>query len=450
MRVFALLILIALLAGFAQAGENPRVIIMTDHGKIKADGSQWIGDTDDLQSMCRLLLYSNKLDLEGLICVTANSVKYALYPEGIHERIDAYAKVRPNLLLHEKGFPEPEYLHRLVKLGNVDPNKYGLEATGPGKSSEGSRWIIAVVDQPDPRPVYICAWGGTNTLAQALTDVRRERSPEQLAAFVRKIRLIPVHRQDSSTDWIPEQFPTLKVIEILWNWNGMSVGPSDHKIHPYYFRAKGGDESLVSHDWVRQNIRGRGPLSDLYPFHYHIMEGDTPSFLYLLPNDLGDPEKPELGSWGGRYTAAGPVHKEVDETVEGITETYASVWRWRPAYQNDFAARMDWCVKPYAQANHNPVAAIKGEARRTVKPGATVSLSAEGSTDPDGNELTYNWSFYPPAPVEVKIDNPNKIKASFVAPQLTKPETFHVLLTAKDNGTPNLYSYKRIELRIVP
>ena len=34
----------------------------------------------------------------------------------------------------------------------------------------------------------------------------------------------------------------------------------------------------------------------------------------------------------------------------------ATIWRWRSAYQNDFAARMDWTIKPYAEANHPPVA----------------------------------------------------------------------------------------------
>ena len=39
----------------------------------------------------------------------------------------------------------------------------------------------------------------------------------------------------------------------------------------------------------------------------------------------------------------------------------SSVYRWRPAFQADFAARLDWCVKPFKKANHPPVVRISGE-----------------------------------------------------------------------------------------
>jgi hypothetical protein len=32
-----------------------------------------------------------------------------------------------------------------------------------------------------------------------------------------------------------------------------------------------------------------------------IMEGDTPSFLGLIPNGLNAQDKPDWGGWGGRY-----------------------------------------------------------------------------------------------------------------------------------------------------
>ena len=69
------------------------------------------------------------------------------------------------------------------------------------------------------------------------------------------------------------------------------------------------------------------------------------------------------------------------------TSNKATIWRWRSAYQNDFAARMDWTIKPYAEANHPPVARLEHANRLTVKSGERVNLSAEGSTDPDGDAL---------------------------------------------------------------
>ena len=55
----------------------------------------------------------------------------------------------------------------------------------------------------------------------------------------------------------------------------------------------------------------------------------------------------------------------------------ATIWRWREAYQNDFAARMDWTVKDFAHANHNPVLVVNG------KPGtAPIEMEADaGQTD---------------------------------------------------------------------
>ena len=51
--------------------------------------------------------------------------------------------------------------------------------------------------------------------------------------------------------------------------------------------------------------------------------------------------------------------------VTGVLTVHASdipVWRWRTAFQNDFAARMTWSVADYAHANHNPIAVVNGQA----------------------------------------------------------------------------------------
>jgi len=58
--------------------------------------------------------------------------------------------------------------------------------------------------------------------------------------------------------------------------------------------------------------------------------------LNLIANGLGDPERPDWGGWG--VGVDGHWH----------TSNRATIWRWRAAFQNDFAARMDWTIKPYA------------------------------------------------------------------------------------------------------
>ena len=84
-----------------------------------------------------------------------------------------------------------------------------------------------------------------------------------------------------------------------------------------------------------------------------------PRRLTLRP---GDPAHPEWGSWGGRFKHADRGRfEDARDTVNGITEARATVWRWRPAFQNEFAALMDWCVKGPKEANHPPVALIDND-----------------------------------------------------------------------------------------
>ncbi len=138
------------------------------------------------------------------------------------------------------------------------------------------------------------------------------------------------------------------------------------------------------------------------------MEGDTPSFLYLIPNGLGVPERPDYGGWGGRYEKAergAGLYTDTLDTVRGLdgesyTSNKATVWRWREAFQNDFAARMDWTItSSYKEANHNPVVVLNGIAgkdvvRVDVKSGERVELTAAGTSDPDGDRLSFQWFQY--------------------------------------------------------
>ena len=157
-------------------------------------------------SLVRLLVYSNELDIEALIPTTSTWQKAAAHPETMHALIKAYGEVRPNLLLHASGWPEAEYLDQRVTPGQP---AYGIAATGPGKSSAGSKAIIAAVDKDDPRPIWICIWGGANTLAQALIDVRATRSPAEVDKFVSKLRISSISDQDDAGPWIRREFPNL-------------------------------------------------------------------------------------------------------------------------------------------------------------------------------------------------------------------------------------------------
>ena len=156
--------------------EKHRLIILTDMEN----------EPDDAQTMVKLLMYSNKLDIEGLIATTSRWLPNLVFPESIADRVRAFGIVRKNLIKHAPGWPTEEYLLSKVAGGQ---RGYGMKAVGDGKSSEGSELIIKAVDKDDPRPVWFAVNAGANTLAQALWDVRRTRTEEECRKFVAKIRV---------------------------------------------------------------------------------------------------------------------------------------------------------------------------------------------------------------------------------------------------------------------
>jgi hypothetical protein len=60
---------------------------------------------------------------------------------------------------------------------------------------------------------------------------------------------------------------------------------------------------------------------------------------------------------------------------------------------------MDWTLKEVKDANHNPVAVVNGDSGKEplvihAKVGNPVTLSAAGTSDPDGNKVKYTWWYY--------------------------------------------------------
>jgi hypothetical protein len=323
----------------------PRLLVLTDIG----------GDPDDQQSMVRLMLYANEFEIEGLIASAAGTPgelkDHVTRPEKIREVVEAYGKVRPNLAKHAEGYPPAEELLAKIKSGN--PQR-GKAAVGEGHDTEGSRWIIAVVDRDDPRPLNISIWGGQTDLAQALWRVKKDRGAEGLAKFVQRFRVYDIADQDKIAEWMWAEFPGMFYI--------LNAAPKGRDRRDAAFRGiyLGGDESLVSREWMETHIRqNHGPLGALYPPktwtapgpHGAMKEGDSPSWLYFLGNGTNDPAHPEHGGWGGRFEldekAGGGksrIYRDAQDTVGNETSARATVWRWRPAIAADFARRLDWCV----------------------------------------------------------------------------------------------------------
>lgn len=451
----------------AQNTEKPRVLVLTDIEN----------EPDDAQSLVRFLLYSNMFDVEGVVATTSTHLRDKTAEWRIEEIVTAYGKVRDNLLLHEKGYPTEAYLKSVIKKGIA---KYGIEGVGPGMDSEGSELLIKVADKEDTRPLWVSVWGGPNVLAQALWKVRQTRTPSQLIEFVSKIRVYTISDQDNSASWIRKEFPDLfYVVSPGGNyrnatWSGISG-------EPWYHFASGADTSLVRNPWLRENIiKNHGPLGAEYPEVEYAMEGDTPSFLGLIDNGLNFPVRPDFGGWGGRYELytprflpykhsdiiepeTRPIWTDAVDEVRGkdgrlYIDNHATIWRWRDAFQNDFAARMDWCLAPYKKANHPPVVNLEGATEITVKVGEWMTLDATKSTDPDKNKLSFNWIHYPEPgtfwdwrPIVMEGANTSKLKFQ-VHPdvKLTKPQSTHFILEVTDGGTPALTRYQRVIVNIMP
>lgn len=445
--------LVCLLTFPAVAAESrPRLLVLTDIG----------GDPDDQQSMTRLMLYANEFDIEGLIASASGTPgelkEKVTKPELIRNTIEAYGEVRPKLVQHAKGYPTKEELLAVVKSGN--PNR-GREAIGEGKDTEGSRWIIAMADQKDSRPLNISIWGGQTDLAQALWRVRQDRGEAGLKNFISKLHIYDINDQDKIVDWIWAEFPGM--------WYILASAPKgkDKRTGAYRGVYLGGDESLTSADWINAHVKeNHGALGALYPMktytapnpHKTMKEGDTPSWFYFLPNGLGEAAHPEFGGWGGRFKIeTESIYRDAADSLDGITEPRIGVSRWRPAFQNDFAARLDWCVNDFDKANHAPKVVVnksKGAQplKLTVKAGSSLKLDAAGTADPDDDIMLYKWWIYPePSTLSgAKIETANKAQAKLVIPPTKTPGDIHVILEVTDSGKPSLTSYRRVIVSVTP
>ncbi len=413
---------------------RPRVIVMTD------------GEIDDHSSMIRFLLYS--ADVELLAIIETNSIfqKHGHSDESWYEdQLAAYAEVYPNLVKHKEGYPTPEALRAMSYVGDEDYDHLrDLERWDqvPGGEVEfdpsgwpdtpGSDAIVRILLEDNPAPVHIQAWGGGNTASRAFHKLKTEY-PDDYERAVSKVVMYNIWYQDDAGNYIETYHPAVTLL-----YNGHFAGTWNYRSQP------------DTEDFITEHVKtGHGPLGAVYPQTY-ISEGDSPAFFYVVDNGLRNHEHPGYGGWGGRY-----------RKVEGFENVYidaddalgpkSQLGRWIDAVNNDFMARMDWCVaESFEDANHPPNARAAGPLSRTVAPGSMVMLDASSSDDPDGDEIRVRWWQYheaDSAEAQVDILETGSRSAHFVAPNEPGRDV-HIILEVTDDGVPALKSYQRLVVRI--
>lgn len=498
------------------AQERPRTIVTCDP------------ELDDNNSMIRFLLHATDFQIDGLVYTssrfhwTGDGKGTTQYVEGseyaqlglgpqtswrfspderfIDDIIDAYEECYPNLKVHDKRYPTPEYLRSVTAWGNC-------EFEGDfSKDTEGSELIYRNIMDNGASPLFIQAWGGSSTIAAALRKIEEtykgtDKWDEVLAKVNEKVILCLSGDQDNVYNtYIAVNWPNI----YCQAFRG-GMGTFNNREYDY----------LTSPEWTAENMR-KGPIGALVrcwgdgkqmvpgdvmdvigpykgesvqelsdmgyimwtapsPIGTLYSDGDSGCYFNLIDNGLKAWKDPSWGGWAGRWNpkdgtpkSAHPTYMRTDIIAMhqrvvnmangrsggfnmslagfmGVAESSGSAAQFPNMYPErnlSEAARLKWSVTPeYADANHYP--SLSGPEAVSAKAGAKVSVKVKAS-DPDGDALTLKWWNFPVGSYEgeTAIADASSSKLEFTMPEDIKPgETIHMVLQATDG---ELVRYHRV------
>lgn len=439
------------------------------------------GEIDDQCSLVRCMLYLNTFELEALISSSSKFHYETKEGETFKGRdsnqrwIDAYAEVYENLCKHADGFPTPEYLTSVNLEGNVtEPGEMATDTEGSLKIKE------CIMDDRDDL-LFLQVWGGTNTIAAALRSIEEEYKDtdqweEVYEKVCNKIQIwIDLDQDNTLNDYILPNWPDVRVI----------VSYDQFDCLAYFWKVQVPEKywSYFSSEFMTKYIANdTNPLSQVYydclttglndqikiwmkiGDYEFLSEGDTPNFFYILDNGLRSWENPYYGGWAGRFQKVFPsqtyfpgadMNLSSNGTLLGglFVETYDDgdrfkpLYRWIPAFQNEFAARMEWTYKSYEEANHEPVVQVAEGIDLNAKRGETVTLTAK-TYDPDGDNVTVTFWQYGDADTyaeDVELVAGEGDQVSFVVPEDAKiGDTIHIIVEAQDDDDLPITRYQRV------
>ena len=463
----------------ALAQEKYRVIIMTDMTH------------DDGNSLIRYLYYSHLFDTEAIIITNQLPDYYHDDPTPWNKGqqiLQAYQQEYAQLAKHHTDYPTYQQLADVTKPGRgalpiiwlTNEKKFsgpigdrhmesewgdirfadwigeGDNPNGESKDSEGSEYLQTVFDEDDDRPIFVQMWGGSITFIQALYRYRQRQGDDKFQKLLSKLHVFGILLQDITFDYLID-LDKVKALDCTRFGTTQSTYNGE-RFTPRWLLHDGG------HFWqyccpgqpnikptLPEEVNGHGPMSNIYD---NGGEGDTPSFLYLISATLGlnDPLKPEQGSWGGLFQSMG------DDFPEGYYHTCGvdveQLMRWKDAVKNDFMNRLDYSINEPEEVNHNPVVVVNQDSSHQVmtilaEPGETIGLDASASYDPDREDITFSWFYYPEASSysqDFSLPQPQSSAQSVSVPTDIGNGEIHIILEVKDTGEPNLLAYRRIIL----
>ncbi|MEM9672275.1 MAG: nucleoside hydrolase-like domain-containing protein [Bacteroidota bacterium] len=488
---------------------RPRIVVTADP------------ELDDNNSLIRFLLYSTDMEIEGLIYASSQyhwkgdgkgtkwyvpgreydlfgmntcpceSWRWAEDERFIHDIVEAYEQVYPNLKQHHPNYPTPDYLKSKIRFGNI-------EFDGDfSKDTPGSNLIKSLILDDEPGSLFITAWGGQSTIARSLKSIQDQYEYttewESIKSKVsRKVILLPNGDQDDTyAIYIKPNWPDIE-------YRQFTGGPRYGYGAP--INASVENAKFLTSAWMKENVLDRGPLGDLYrvwgdgkqmvegdkvdyfglsgytdeelkKMGYFVWmpvqakgswlsEGDNVTFMNMLGNGLRGYEKGFYGGWGGRVSETQNDPNNFPSTSSlNADEMAASIGaqnnqqadkeypNFFPQVQRDFANRLKWSVtEKYSDANHEPKISILGPLHLLASPGQKIQLHGSVS-DPDGDNLSAKWWQFQVGsyPGKVEILNPDSLQAEVLIPEdAVGGQTIHIIFEATDDGTPSLTRYKRV------